>query len=327
MARYRLALEYAGTRYRGWQVQKNARSVQEELQRAIAEVTGQSGFELYGSGRTDAGVHALFQVAHLDVASELPPERLRLGLNDHLPSDIHVLSVARVSHRFHARHGAVGRSYLYQIARRRTAFAKPFVWWIKDPLDVEAMRKAASLFVGMHDFRSFSDADPEAGSTRVLVEAVEVGEEGDLVLVRVRGSHFLWKMVRRVVGVLAEVGRGGLALADVARFLEEGSEVPAQLTAPPSGLFLEQVLYEGETFERPLRSVVGVSTWLPRRTGVAEAPTAERLEPGRPIRERSRSAGPAKAPSRDAGAWRKPHGGAGFGPGRAGRRPPRRGRP
>jgi tRNA pseudouridine38-40 synthase len=269
LARYRLALEYAGTRYRGWQIQRNARSVQEELQRAIAEVTGQSRFELYGSGRTDAGVHALLQVAHLDVASELPPERLRLGINDHLPSDIHVLSAERVSHRFHARHGAIGRSYLYQIARRRTAFAKPFVWWIKDPLDVEAMRKAASLFVGMHDFRSFSDADPEAGSTRVLVEAVEVAEEGDLVLVRVRGSHFLWKMVRRVVGVLAEVGRGGLGLADVARFLEEGSEVPAQLTAPPSGLFLEQVLYEGEAFERPLRPVVGVSTWLPRRASIA----------------------------------------------------------
>lgn len=328
MARYRLALEYAGTRYRGWQVQKNARSVQEELQRAIAEVTGQSGFELYGSGRTDAGVHALFQVAHLDVASELPPERLRLGLNDHLPSDIHVLSVARVSHRFHARHGAVGRSYLYQIARRRTAFAKPFVWWIKDPLDVEAMRKAASLFVGMHDFRSFSDADPEAGSTRVLVEAVEVGEEGDLVLVRVRGSHFLWKMVRRVVGVLAEVGRGGLALADVARFLEEGSEVPAQLTAPPSGLFLEQVLYEGETFERPLRSVVGVSTWLPRRaTGSAE-PVNDNRAPSRQGKERPRTATPPLRRERPGGAWREPRGGASTPAGRrGGSRSSRRGRP
>jgi tRNA pseudouridine38-40 synthase len=326
LARYRLALEYAGTRYRGWQVQRNARSVQEELQRAIAEVTGQTRFELYGSGRTDAGVHALLQMAHLDVAAELPPERLRLGINDLLPPDIHVLSVERVSHRFHARHGAVGRSYLYQIARRRTAFAKPFVWWIKDPLDVEAMRKAASLFVGMHDFRSFSDADPEAGSTRVLVEAVEVGEEGDLVLIRVRGSHFLWKMVRRIVGVVAEIGRGGLALADVARFLEEGSEVPAQLTAPPSGLFLEQVLYEGEAFDRPLRSAVGVTTWVPRRVAGAAEPASASREPARPDAGRARRAGPLRGRERGAGAWRKPDGPRGFGAGeRPGRRPPRRG--
>jgi len=262
------------------------------------------------------------------VATDQLPESLRLGVNDNLSPDIHVLSVERVSHRFHARHGAVGRSYLYQIARRRTAFAKPFVWWIKDPLDVEAMRKAASLFVGMHDFRSFSDADPEAGSTRVLVEAVEVGEEGDLVLIRVRGSHFLWKMVRRVVGVLAEVGRGSLAIADVARFLEEGSEVPAQLTAPPSGLFLEQVLYEGEVFERPLRSVVGVATWVPRRTPGAEAPAGGRQEARRPVHERSRAVASPKDSPREAGAWRRPRSDAGFGAGeRTGRRPPRRGRP
>jgi tRNA pseudouridine38-40 synthase len=193
-------------------------------------------------------------------------------MNDLLPADIHVLGLDRAADRFHARHGAVGRSYLYQIARRRTAFAKPFVWWIKDRLDVEAMREAARFFVGMHDFRAFSDADPEAGSTRVLVESVEVGEEADLVLVRIRGSHFLWKMVRRVVGVLAEVGRGKLLTADVARLFDAGPPVPAQLTAPPSGLFLEQVVYQGETFDRPLRSVVGVATSLPRPIG----PTPEK---------------------------------------------------
>jgi tRNA pseudouridine38-40 synthase len=303
VARYRLALEYAGTRYRGWQVQRNARTVQGELMQAIEQVGGQGRFELYGSGRTDAGVHALLQVAHLELAKELAPERLRLALNDLLPSDIHVLAVERVPHRFHARHGAVGRSYLYQISRRRTAFAKPFVWWIKDPLDVEAMRKAASLFVGMHDFRSFSDADPEAGSTQVLVEAVEVGEEGDLVLVRIRGSHFLWKMVRRVVGVLAEVGRGGLGIADVARFLEQGSGVPAQLTAPPSGLFLEQVVYEGEAFERPLRSVVGVSTSIPRSAGGVAPPGAEARAAGSPRGGTARSRPPGGS-ARESSRWR-----------------------
>jgi tRNA pseudouridine38-40 synthase len=258
MSRYRLAIEYAGTRYSGWQMQKNARTVQGELLHAVEQATGKRGFELYGSGRTDAGVHALLQVAHLELASEIAPDRLRMAMNDVLPPDINVLSVERVPHRFHARHGATGRSYLYQVARRRTAFAKPFVWWVKDPLDVEPMRKAAALFAGMNDFRSFAAADPEETSTEVLVEGVEVGEDGDLILIRIRGSHFLWKMVRRIVGVLVEVGRGGLGLAEVARFLSERSPTPAKLTAPPSGLFLEQVIYEGEAFERPLRAAFPV---------------------------------------------------------------------
>jgi tRNA pseudouridine38-40 synthase len=252
--RFKLVLEYAGTRYSGWQIQKNARTVQGELQRAVESATGRRGFELYGSGRTDAGVHALQQVAHLDVETPLLPERLKMAINDALPHDVNVLSLERVARRFHARHGAIARSYLYQIARRRTAFAKPYVWWVKDELDVPRMRKAASLFLGMNDFRSFAAADAEDGSTRVLIERLEIREEGELILIRIQGSHFLWKMVRRVVGVLAEVGRGKLQMSDVARLLQEHSDVPARLTAPPSGLFLERVFYEGENRELPLHA-------------------------------------------------------------------------
>jgi tRNA pseudouridine38-40 synthase len=251
--RFRLVLEYAGTRYSGWQVQKNARTVQGELQAAVTGATGRRGFELYGSGRTDAGVHALQQVVHLDVDTPLSPERLQHALNDALPPDINVLQLQRTGRRFHARHAAVARSYLYQIARRRSAFAKPYVWWVKDELDVPRMRKAASLFVGMNDFRSFAAADPEEGSTRVLVETLELAEHGELILIRIVGSHFLWKMVRRVVGVLVEVGRGKLQMNDVALLLEQHSDVPARLTAPPSGLFLERVFYEGEDRKQPLR--------------------------------------------------------------------------
>ena len=149
MSRFKLTVEYVGTRYRGWQIQKNARTVQGELALAAREATGRSDFELMGSGRTDAGVHALAQVAHLDVATTLEPHRLRFALNDALPSDINVLSAERVPRRFHARHDAVARSYLYQIARRRTAFGKPLVWWIRDALDVAAMQRGAALFVGL----------------------------------------------------------------------------------------------------------------------------------------------------------------------------------
>lgn len=262
MPRFKLTLEYAGTRYSGWQKQKNARTVQGELERAVAEVTGEHRFESQGSGRTDAGVHALMQVAHLDVQTNLPPGTLRRRLNDELPADVNILSIEKAHHRFHARHAAVARSYLYQVARRRTAFAKPFVWWVKEPLDVDAMREAAGRFSGMHDFRSFSDDDPEEKSTDVLVEDVQVGEDGDLLLIRVTGSHFLWKMVRRMVGVVVEIGRGGLRVSDLVQFLENPSETPARLTAPASGLFLERVFYQGDDRQQPLVAAVAVrSVW------------------------------------------------------------------
>jgi tRNA pseudouridine38-40 synthase len=283
MVRFRLHLEYAGTRYSGWQVQKNARTVQGEIQQAVRKVTGCRELELYGSGRTDAGVHALLQVAHLDVATSLAPDALRYALNDALPADINVLSVERASHRFHARHGAVARSYLYQVSRRRTAFGKPLVWWVKDPLDVGRMREAAAAFVGTHDFQSFTARDREEGSTAVRVEKVEVGEDADLILIRVLGSHFIWKMVRRIVGVLVEVGRGSLSPAEAAGFLESPSPVPARLTAPPSGLFLERVLYEGDDPDAPLRAVVRVPPVPPPGPASPRTPPASpRTPPPRP---------------------------------------------
>lgn len=258
MARFKLTLEYAGGRYSGWQKQINARTVQGELERAIAATVGHGDFECQGSGRTDAGVHALMQVAHLEVHLTMPLEKLRRQINDELPTDIHVLAIAKAAHRFHARHAALGRSYLYQVSRRRTAFAKPFVWWVKEPLDVGLMTEAAERFSGMHDFRSFSDDDPDAKSTAVLVEQVVVGEDGDLILIRVTGSHFLWKMVRRMVGVIVEIGRGGLPVGAADEFLGKSSEVPARLTAPSSGLFLERVFYEGDERALPLAAAVPV---------------------------------------------------------------------
>jgi tRNA pseudouridine38-40 synthase len=258
MPRFRLTIEYAGTRYSGWQIQKNARTVQGEIDGAIRDLSGRRDFELYGSGRTDAGVHALAQVAHLELTTTLKPEALKREINDRLPSDINVLAVAPAPHRFHARHDAVGRSYLYQISRRRSAFAKTYVWWVRDPLDVGRMREASQVLVGQHDFRSFSDSDPEATSTIVQVERLELAEDGSLVLVRVEGSHFVWKMVRRIVGVLAEVGRGALSVADVERFLVEDSPIPARVTAPAAGLFLERVFYRDDTARAPLQGVLRI---------------------------------------------------------------------
>jgi tRNA pseudouridine38-40 synthase len=262
MPRFRLLIEYAGTRYSGWQIQKNARTVQGEIDRAVREVSRRQDFELYGSGRTDAGVHALAQVAHLELYTSLAPEALRRQINDELPADIHIRAIAKVPHRFHARHDAVSRSYLYQISRRRTAFAKPFVWWIRERLDVTAMREASAAFVGMRDFASFTDDDPRDKSTRVLVDGIEIVEADALILIRVRGSHFLWKMVRRMVGVLAAVGRGELDVSGAAALLTEESPrpdvTPAALTAPAAGLFLEGVYYEGDKGPGSLQPVTPI---------------------------------------------------------------------
>jgi tRNA pseudouridine38-40 synthase len=243
--RFKLIIEYAGTRYSGWQIQKNARTVQGEIDRAIRTVTRRRDFELYGSGRTDAGVHALGQVAHLDVITTLGDEPLRQRLNDELPADINILAIERVPHRFHARHDAVGRRYIYQISRRRTAFAKPYVWWIKEPLDLPAIRAAMRSLVGMRDFGRFAERDADDGeprSTIVLVERLDLIEDGALIVVVIEGSHFLWKMVRRIVGALTEVGRG-----------RPMPDEPARFTAPPSGLFLERVFYPGDRREAPPR--------------------------------------------------------------------------
>src|SRR3954447_3226998 len=167
MPRFKLVIEYSGGRYSGWQIQKNARTVQGEIDQAIREVTRRREFELYGAGRTDAGVHALAQVAHLELYTDVPPATLRARINDELPADIHIRRIDKVPHRFHARHDAVSRVYLYQISRRRTALAKPFVWWIRDGLDAGLMREAAKAFVGMKDFEAFTADDPDAKSTLV----------------------------------------------------------------------------------------------------------------------------------------------------------------
>ena len=246
MSRFKLYIEYEGTRFRGWQIQKNARSVQGELSSVIKKVFYPAVFDFQGSGRTDAGVHALRQVAHLEVKTNIPTEIIRMKLNDELPADINILGVEKAPTNFHARHDAVYRSYIYQISRRRTAFGKKYVWWIKDKLDFEKMNKAAGLFIGLKNFQSFTDDNPDDKSTKVKVEEIQLKESGDLILIRITGSHFIWKMVRRVVGVLAEVGRGNLSMGKVREYIDAKSDEPARYTAPPSGLFLERVYYKDD---------------------------------------------------------------------------------
>lgn len=245
MPTWKLIVEYEGTRYRGWQEQANARTVQGQLRRAAEDLFGRS-VEIMGAGRTDAGVHALHQVAHLKSSQPMPEAVLRRELNDRLPADINIRSLDAAGSRFHARHHAVERYYLYQIATERTAFGKPFVWWVKDALDVAAMSSAAAHLTGRHDFSAFSEKDEKPASTVVVVTCAELAARGDLILFRIGASHFLWKMVRRIVGVLVEIGRGKFPANGIDALLSGASVPIAQWTAPPSGLFLECVRYPGD---------------------------------------------------------------------------------
>jgi tRNA pseudouridine38-40 synthase len=238
MSLFKLTIEYEGTRYSGWQVQKNSRTVQGEIIGACKKIFKTDNFEFQGSSRTDAGVHALYQVAHLDVETMLASEIIRMKLNDGLPADINIIEVEKASKDFHARYDAAARSYVYKISRRRTAFGKRYVWWIKDKLNFAQMEKASKLFLGMKNLQSFTEDDTEEKSTKVMIENIEMKEEGDLILIRIVGSHFIWKLVRRVVGVLVEVGRGKLTFSEVEKFIHTKSNEPAKYTAPPSGLFL-----------------------------------------------------------------------------------------
>jgi tRNA pseudouridine38-40 synthase len=246
---WKLTLEYDGTRYRGWQEQRNARTVAGEVRQAAEELLG-VGVELQGAGRTDAGVHAAGQVAHLRAVK---PRRwtaaaLRDALNDRLPADIAVLAVEPAPPRFHARHDALARTYVYQIATRKSAFSKRYVWWIKETLDVEAMTRAAEKLRGRHDFSCFRAVDPSKPeeSPIVVVHAATVERDDPLLLIRLEASHFLWRMVRRIVGVLVKLGRGELTEQDFDRLLAAQSDPRldvAAWTAPASGLFLESVTY------------------------------------------------------------------------------------
>lgn len=245
MPRFKLTLEYDGSRYSGWQLQKDERSIQGELIQVATKVFDNQPVEIYGAGRTDAGVHARGQVAHLEVGNtRLSPDQVRMAMNDALGHAINILQVEKVNPKFHARFDARSRSYTYQISKRRDAFGKKYVWWVRDPLNLSAMRNAAARLEGFHDFRSFGMTEKDVQkSTKVDLYRVEIREEGDRIIIHITGSHFLWKMVRRMVGVLVEVGRGNMAAQDIDLFLKTDSREPARFTAPPSGLFLEHVEY------------------------------------------------------------------------------------
>ncbi len=249
MKTWKLTIEYDGSKYSGWQEQNNARTVMGVLRRAAEELF-RGEVELQGAGRTDAGVHAAGQVAHLRVPTkpDRHPAAIARELNDLLPGDVVVLSVDAVQSRFHARHDAKSRAYVYQISTRKSAFSKKYVWWVKEKLDIPLMTQAAEMLQGRHDFNCFRAPDPSKPkeSTIVVVESASIELQDDLILFRIEASHFLWRMVRRIVGVLVKLGKHDITLADFEQLLEARCDPRldvAAWTAPASGLFLDSIRY------------------------------------------------------------------------------------
>jgi tRNA pseudouridine38-40 synthase len=241
----RLLIEYDGTDYSGWQAQTNGPSIQEEIERAIQRVTGEK-VRIAGSGRTDAGVHALGQVATFGTDSNIAGERFAAALNSHLPADISVLDSAWVSNSFHARKAARGKTYRYRVFNRRVrpAILRNKVYHFVPALDLEAMRAAAAHLVGRHDFRAFTPPSSErvAGYEREIY-SLELERAGDELVIEVTGSGFLHNMVRIVVGTLLEVGRGKLKPDALPEIVASRDRTRAGPTAPACGLYLLEVDY------------------------------------------------------------------------------------
>jgi len=244
MRTIRLTIEYEGTAYNGWQAQAGGNTIQQIVAAAIEAVTREA-VKLHGSGRTDAGVHALGQVAHFQTETSIPAENLVHAVNSHLPPDIVVKAAEDAPDDFHARYSARRKTYRYTILQQptRPALERRVVHWVDWPLDVDRMREAAAHLVGEHDFSAFeSKSDKQSGAR--TVERLDVRRDGARIEIEVTATGFLYNMVRGIVGTLIEVGRGKMSPADVLRVLESRERGEAGPTAPACGLCLVSVEYE-----------------------------------------------------------------------------------
>jgi tRNA pseudouridine38-40 synthase len=245
MPRYKLTIEYDGTPFVGWQVQDNGPSVAGAIEDAIEKFTGEHA-ALYGAGRTDAGVHAFAQVAHIDLAKDWETDTVRDALNAQLrPNPVAILKAERVADDFHARFSATARHYLYRIVNRRADLALEFdrVWKIARPLDASRMQEAAQRLVGQHDFTTFRSTECQAKSPVKTLDRLDVAREGDEIRVTASARSFLHHQVRSMVGSLAQIGEGRWSAEDLGKALAAKNRAACGPVAPAAGLYLVRVDY------------------------------------------------------------------------------------
>jgi len=244
MRNIKLTIQYEGTNYHGWQTQSNAPSIQKIIEDKLSVILHHK-ITLYGSGRTDAGVHALSQVANFLTNSKLKPEVIKRALNSLLPSDIVIRKAEEVDEKFHARYLAKSRVYQYVIWNDRTPspFLRRFSWFVASNLDVEGMQKAGSLLIGRHDLSSFQGADRIESRTVRDIRRLDIKKMGKLIIFTIEANSFLKHMVRNIVGTLVEVGKGRMNLERFRRVIMARDRKKAGPSAPAHGLFLREVKY------------------------------------------------------------------------------------
>lgn len=245
MGNYRIILQYEGTKYQGWQRQDSTdNTIQGKLEALLSKMCGEP-VEIQGSGRTDAGVHAFGQVANFHGNTKLTTEEIMEYMNRYLPEDIGVISVEQVPERFHSRLNAKGKVYRYRVMTGNIphVFDRKYVYEHPERLDIEAMRKAAVMLVGTHDFKSFTSAKRGKKSTVRTIEAIEIQENGDEVCFTYKGDGFLYHMVRILTGTLLEVGEGKRPCTDISEILKVRDREKAGFLAPAKGLALMEVFY------------------------------------------------------------------------------------
>lgn len=239
-----LVVAYEGTRYCGWQKQPDSPGIQGELEYACTQAFNKKNINITGSGRTDAGVHALGQVANFTVDTTIPVDRIPEVLNNRLPKDIAVLRAQEVKSEFHARHSAHKKTYRYQIypSRIRSPFLKDFAYQVKYDLDFDRMKREIGHLVGQHDFKGFMSSGSDIKSTVRTIYRADIYKRGDLIVIEVEGNGFLYNMVRIIAGTMVDIGRGRISesLKDI---IGSGVRARAGHTAPPQGLFLVGVDY------------------------------------------------------------------------------------
>ncbi|UCF92082.1 MAG: tRNA pseudouridine(38-40) synthase TruA [Desulfobacterales bacterium] len=242
---FKLTIEYDGSRYHGWQRQRDARTIQGEIEAGLKTMTGKA-VTLIGSGRTDAGVHACGQVANFHSVTTLKPEVFQKGLNSLLPDDIVIRHCVGVPQEFHARYDAKSKTYHYKILNRPlpAAIGRQYAWWIRQKLDLQNMRSALAHLLGSHDFKAFEGSgSPRADTTRYVIRADLVEKKRGILIFQIEANGFLRFMVRNIVGTLVSVGRGKLTSDDFGRILDSKDRSQAGATAPALGLFLMEVRY------------------------------------------------------------------------------------